>query len=162
MAFKSVENDSAKRVDDLPWCNEYLTTYSEEEAISRVDSIIPTDKGCLVLCQDFKGMLFRGSTIYSFIQEAIPVWKKEGKLIFGVFASAKKGKKGLSLGTDDEYSCTVNVSKEGRVDFKYEDTEEPSTAKTENPFLKHTISSPPTTRARTSKKAEPPQEEIRY
>lgn len=140
--------------DDLLWANEYVDTIGEAGDASRVVQLKNGQKGFLVLCQDFKGFLFKGSKTYDAIQAAIPVWKENAKLPFAVIAIVQQNGK-IQIAVDDEFECTCVVDKKGNVDFKYEATRSQSDQEMSNPFLQG-LNSPLTTESRARKESSTP------
>lgn len=134
MGIQVIAADSGNN-DNLPWVNEFLDEGGEPGDSSRVDSIkLIKGKGYLVLCEHFKAFLFKGSKIYDFVTEAVPYWRKDGKLPYAVYAVINRSGK-IDLGTDTDLECTATVDSKGGVDFKYMGGELPI-EESPNPFLK--------------------------
>lgn len=141
MLKRIAEDDS--RGNDLPWVNDYLETIGEPEDASRVVKMLVTLKGILVICEDFKGFLFKNSKSYDAIKEAIPIWKTQKELPFAVFGIASSTGK-LGLAVDSDFSSVAIVDKKGNVDFKSPNGDSSSPQSEPNPFLVNLIT-PPTT-----------------
>lgn len=152
MLKRLVENDS--NGDSLPWINEYLDSVGESGDASRVVSLKITLKGILVVCEDFKGFLFKNSKTYDAIVEAIPVWKTQKELPFAVFGIAEKNGK-LSLAVDSDFASAVLIDKKGNVDFKSPNGDSASAHQEPNPFLMNLVT-PPTTESAEEKKSTVP------
>lgn len=142
MAIHRIGDEDSDQ-SEKPWINEYLDEEGSPGDMSPVLSIKVTHKGMLVLCQDFKGFLFKGSSSYEQILEAIPAWKKQKDLPFQIVGIAQKnGKIGVAI--DDEFTCVAIVDKKGSVDFKLPTGTSGQDQQTGNPFLAGLII-PPTT-----------------
>ena len=137
-----------------PWINEYLDEEGQPGDMSPVLSLKATLKGMLVLCQDFKGFLFKGSSSYEQILAAIPVWKEQKDLPFQIVGIAQSnGKIGMAI--DDEFTCVAIVNKKGSVDFKSPTGTSGQDQQNGNPFLKGLII-PPTTESRAGVESSTP------
>jgi hypothetical protein len=145
MAIRRIGDDD-QQGDNLPWINEYLDSSGEPDDVSAVEKVKKTAKGLLVICKDFKGFIFAGSSSYEHLMAAIPVWKELKDLPYQVVGIAQRNGK-LGLAVDDEFTCTSYVDKKGNVDFKPVNGTSGLDQQTGNPFLA-TITIPPTTDAR--------------
>jgi hypothetical protein len=141
--------DESQSDDNLPWVNEYLEFLGEPEDISPVKSIKVTLKGLLILCTDFKGFLFKGSTSYEHLMGAIPVWRQQKDLPFQLVGIALKNGK-LGVAVDDEFTCVALIDKKGNIDFKLPDGQSGQEEPTGNPFLVGIVI-PPTTESHAGK-----------
>lgn len=153
MAIHRIGNEESNE-SNKPWINEYLDEEGSPGDMSPVLSLKVTQKGMLVLCQDFKGFLFKESSSYEQIIEAIPAWKEQKDLPFQVVGIAQKnGKIGVAI--DDEFTSVALVDKKGSVDFKLPNGTSGLDPQTGNPFLKG-LTIPPTTESHADKESSTP------
>lgn len=120
---------------DLPWANEYVESYGQEEDIAKVFKLIPGSKGILVITEHFKGFIFKGSSTYDYLLDAIEAWKKDGRLPFCLFAQVLANGK-IRIGVDDKSECIAIVDKRGTTDFKFpKDEDGLRESRSSNPFI---------------------------
>jgi len=136
--------------DSLPWVNEYLDEEGNPGDSSRILSIKRTSKGLLVICTDFKGFVYSGSSLHKALDAAIPVWGKQKEIPYGLFGVAERNGK-LSVAMDNDFTCVVLVDKKGNCEVKSPALDLQSDQVGLNPFLE-ALNIPPTTESRTQKK----------
>ena len=124
--------------NEVPWINEWYTITGIEHISVFVREIVATDKGFMVITPEFKAFLYKNSSIYAFLKEALEHWVKNESHNSPLFAVAQLGK--LHLAVDDE-GVHSNWVKDGKkhIQKKASGTEDSSQVPISNPFL-----SPPT------------------
>lgn len=136
--------DEKQSQSELPWVNEYINSLQGEEGdVSPVESFKFGAKGILVLCKDFKGFIFKGTTTYNHLVDAIDVWESNPSLNFRLYGQATSSGK-LSIAIEDKGSSVFLINKPGDYSFKCE-TEGSGSKQVDstNPFIP--VSPVPTT-----------------
>lgn len=127
-------DDSSDNLDDLPWSNEFDDGLFDQGNVYRVEKFKLSQKGILTVTRFFKGFVFKGSSTYSLIIEAIGSWKSEQRLDFAIVCAIKSNGK-IALATDSAISSVVIFESKKDILFKYEDTDLQPQGKKENPFM---------------------------
>lgn len=132
---------------DVPWVNEYINSIGMADDISAVETIKATAKGLLIICKDFKGFLFRNSTTFNYIQDAIAYWSDNPNPGYSLFGKANRNGK-LSLAIDEETFGIFTVEKGGTVIQRLKSDITQSTTDGFNPFIRPNTSVPTTSTKR--------------
>jgi len=146
MALREFPSDKGRN-DELPWVNEYLDDGGEPNTASFVTDVRKSAKGIMVIAEDYKGFLFKNSSIHDFLLEALDAWITNGTINYPLFAIAlEDGKVNLAVDDELEPSVWVVVTKnkhwtQKRKKGKADGLKVPKS----NPFLP----TPPPTTART-------------
>jgi len=150
LVIKKVTTDSNDS-QDLPWLNEWLACNGEKDIDILVHDIVITQKGLMVITEEFKAFLFKDSAIYSFIKEALIAWVDNAAIAFPLYACVENSKLTLGMDSDDKpvnwiFHNKVYTQKKGKQGG--DGLQSPV-----NPFLIGTSS--PTVTKRTRKTTEP-------
>lgn len=106
MALRRV-NIESDRTDDVPWANEYLDRYPEaQDEAFFVRKLIVGSKGFMVITDDFKAFLFRDSSLFLFLLEAIKLWTARASYSQPLYSTLSSGGR-ISLAIDDEEEESV-------------------------------------------------------
>lgn len=144
--MKFIEDDN-RSINDLPWVNEYLSGIGEEGDVSPVEEIIPSPKGLIVICKDFKGFLFKNTKIYDRILEATEHWRINPNPGYTLFAQALSSGK-IAIAIEESLDGIFSVDKKGKVSVKCgKDTTELD-QNNSNPFIRTNIPAPTTSTKR--------------
>lgn len=102
--------------NDVPWVNEYLSSFMGEEGDSTfVTDVRKTPKGLMVIGQDFKGFVFERSNMTGFLLEALEAWVSNSTINYPLYAIALSGGK-INLAVENEEEPTLwTVDKSGRA-----------------------------------------------
>jgi len=139
-------DEQSKSSDDLPWINDFIDENPEieDDYCSPIQGFVRSNKGWIVLCKDYKGFLFKDSSICKFLEEAIDYWKhdpKNASNLPGLFLSCESKPR---IAFDDTFK-NVRALFEGKNkvliiwDSGNKDTKKPKKP-TVNPFLPPTQS----------------------
>jgi hypothetical protein len=107
MALREFPSDKGRN-DELPWVNEYLDDGGEPNTASFVTDVRKSAKGIMVIAEDYKGFLFKNSSIHDFLLEALDAWITNGTINYPLFAIALEDGK-VNLAVDDELEPSVWV-----------------------------------------------------
>lgn len=111
MALLEFPVDKSKD-DDLPWVNEFIDLGGEPNFATFVTDVRKSTKGIMVIGEDFKGFLFKGSSIHDFLLEALEAWVTNGAVNYPLFAIAlADGKVNLAVDNELEPSIWVVATK---------------------------------------------------
>lgn len=137
MAFKPLVNieTADSLIENLPWCNKWVVGRTDFDTPRNVLFCQLYDTGIMVLCDEYKGYIHQGSTLYDHLREALRVWVAQGTST--AYLQVKANRKGkITVGTDEDQVNHRWISSEGRfvqVVKKSEVTKEEATSS--NPLL---------------------------
>jgi len=92
--------------DAIPWANDYIDQGGMPNSTTLVCHVRRSAKGIIVIGEDFKGFLFKGSSIHDFLLEALEAWITNGTVNYPLFAIALDNGK-INLAVDDELEPTI-------------------------------------------------------
>lgn len=70
-----MSNDGQLNVDDLPWANEWCKGREDYKTPFEIVKVQKYDTGLMVTCTEYKGFVYKDSDMYSFLLEALEVFK---------------------------------------------------------------------------------------
>lgn len=105
MSLKFFDEQTPKG-DDLPWVNEFIDENPTvpDDFCSPIQGFIMSTKGWVVLAKDYKGFLFKDSSIAKFLEDAIEYWRQDPKHatnLPGLFLSCEEKPR---IAFDDSFS----------------------------------------------------------
>jgi len=154
MALKRIGLEESSSYE-VPWIKDYFLAGGEIGDSSYVESVKKTEKGYLILCQDFKGFLFGNSSITKFLEEALKEWTSQNTKAYPLYAIADKGGK-VGLAVDDSELPTdwLETAKGSSWEQRRKkDQVSTSIGKQSNPFL---LTPPPTSNGRKKASTDTP------
>jgi hypothetical protein len=154
MALKRIGLEESSSYE-VPWIKDFYLAGGEIGDSSFVESIKKTEKGYLILCQEFKGFLFGNSSITKYLEEALKVWTSSSNQSFPLYAIAEKGGK-ISLAIDDTESATnwlMTAKDSSWEQRRKKEVESSSISEQSNPFL---LTPPPTSNGKRTRSKDMP------
>lgn len=102
MALRIIGGDDNTSSDQKPWLEDYLDSCeNDEDVVSFVTRIVPRPKGFLVETEAYLGFMFKGTSMYSHLSEALEIWQTDGCSTFPLFGMPDSNGK-LIVAIDDE------------------------------------------------------------
>lgn len=119
---------------DLPWANEYAKNVQDFDVVYLVVSIVDLDTGLMVLTKGFKGYIYSGTQLHSFLLEAVKVYAQEQSPVPNLLVKINKRGK-LEVLRDNEETCGKWLHSEGKYTQVQNDLFKDIPENKENPFL---------------------------
>lgn len=140
---------------EVPWIKDFLIAGGEIGDSTFVQSIKATEKGYLILGDDFKGFLFNNSSIVKFLVEALKVWTSNASENFPLYAIADKGGRvGLAVDDTEQATSWIESSKGSSWEQRRKKSlDVGSLLEKSNPFL---LNPPPTSNGKRAKSKDTP------
>lgn len=144
MSLKFFDEQSRSN-GEVPWVNEFIDSNPDvsDEYCSPIQCFVRSTKGWIVVAKDYKGFLFKDSSICKFLEEAIDYWKADPKNAVnlpGLFLSCESKPR---IAFDDSFKNLSALFEKNKVliiwDNGNKDTKKPKKP-TVNPFLPPSVS----------------------
>lgn len=145
--FRPIKQPVEVQKESTPWASEYLESNKQDEGKAfKVTRVSFGQKGVLLETANFKAFFYRSSNWYSFLEEALTYWVKEGKPVdeLSVLLDSKEKSK-VIVGLNE--GVLTNWTKKGENTFlsasHYQDITDGSPKKLpSNPLLVSKESNP--------------------
>lgn len=129
------EDSGSQGSIEVPWISDYILENPEvpREYCSRIERIVLTEKGFLVIASDYKSFAFPNSSTWKMLIEAFDTWSDLAQVheVPGMFLFCQKA---LKLGLDDNINGVTVTLEKGKVAELSWGKEQPS-SNSENPLL---------------------------
>jgi len=133
-----IETKSNKHYDNTPWFNAYIENCPEDITLDAL-SVVKVSKGLIINTELFKCFLFKDSSIYKFLLEALSEWIMNSSIAFPLVVIVEDEE--FSLGIDDSRQPVIWIQEGKTYQVKKKKQTSKALIQQKNPF----IISPPTT-----------------
>lgn len=119
----------------VPFVSDFVKQTGLIDEASFICTVKPSPNGLFVVCEKFKGVLFKQSSLHGFLLDALKHYTSPGVECFALYGIACEDGK-LRIAVDDEYTAVSWINKAGLFTQKKLDDQDASLIQTaSNPLI---------------------------